>query len=40
MGTVYLDANLSDDERRRRLYDGKLLVYSAKPAPVADLALA
>src|SRR5262245_65638 len=35
MDTVYFDANLSDDERRRRLYDGKLFVYSAKPAALA-----
>ena len=35
MDTVYFDANLSDDERRRRLYDGKLFVYTAKPSALA-----
>ena len=31
MNTVYFDAAISDDERRRQLYNGQLHVYSATP---------
>jgi len=31
MNTVYFDANVHDDQRRRQLYDGQLFVYSATP---------
>ena len=29
--TVYVDARMTDDQRRDRLYDGQLLVYSPRP---------
>jgi len=32
MTAIYFDASISDNERRRRLYNGDLLVYSASPA--------
>jgi hypothetical protein len=32
MNTLYFDANISDDQRRRELYDGQLFVYSATPS--------
>src|SRR4051794_17085458 len=32
MNTVYLDANVCDDTRRERLYNGQLFVYSASPS--------
>jgi hypothetical protein len=31
MNTVYFDAAIADDERRRQLFDGQLHVYSATP---------
>jgi hypothetical protein len=33
--TIYYDANVADDERRRRLYDGQLFVYSPRPSTLA-----
>lgn len=40
MNTVFVDSLLSDDERRRRLYQGELFVYSPCPSAVGlcDLA--
>jgi hypothetical protein len=32
---VYLDPDFSDDERRQRLYDGQLFVYSPRPSGTA-----
>src|SRR5581483_1666733 len=32
MNTIYLNARVSDDERRRGLYDGQLYVYSETPS--------
>jgi len=31
MNTIYFDATASDDERRQRLYDGQIFVYSPRP---------
>src|SRR4051812_21515215 len=31
MNTIAIDSSLSDDERRRQIYDGELFVYSATP---------
>ena len=35
MTTVLFNQKLSDDERRPRLYDGQVLVYSASPESLA-----
>ena len=35
MHAVYLDAPVSDDERRRRLYDGQLFLFSPRPSVIA-----
>lgn len=32
MHSVYYDSNVSDDLRRKRLYEGQLFVYSARPS--------
>lgn len=32
MTTLYFDSHLNDDERRRRLYDGDVFVYSPRPS--------
>jgi hypothetical protein len=40
MSSVHFDAQVSDDERRRRQYDGDLFVYAPKPAALALCALA
>jgi len=40
MGTVYVDSRLTDDERRQRLYQGDLFVFSAGPASAGLCALA
>jgi hypothetical protein len=33
--TVYVDARMTDDQRRDRLYDGQLLVYSPRQTALA-----
>ncbi len=40
MNSIFVDSPLSDDARRRRLYEGQLFVYSPRPSAVAlcDLA--
>jgi len=38
--TVYYDSPVSDDVRRRRLYDGQLFVYSPRPSTTAFIAFA
>ncbi len=38
--TVYFDPSCSDDERRQRLYDGQLFVYSPRPSTLALCAFA
>jgi hypothetical protein len=35
MNTVYFDSRVSDDERRKRLYDGQLFVLSPRPSSIA-----
>lgn len=35
MHTIYLDAPVSDDVRRKRLYEGQLFVYKATPSSTA-----
>jgi len=35
MNTIYFDGALDDNLRRRRLYDGQLLVYSPRPSTLA-----
>jgi hypothetical protein len=40
MNTVYFDPALNDEQRRRRLYDGQLVVHSATPSSAALVALA
>jgi hypothetical protein len=35
MNTVFFDAKVNDDTRRRQLYDGNLFVYSPSPATIA-----
>ena len=35
MHSIYLDAQISDDERREKLYEGDLFVYSARPSTQA-----
>ena len=37
---IYLDPPYSDDERRRRLYEGQLIVYSPRPSSLAFTAFA
>ena len=40
MNTLFLDAVVSDDQRRTQLYDGQLFVYSTTPSSrlLVDLA--
>jgi hypothetical protein len=38
--TIYLDAPFDDDERRRRLYQGQILVYAPRASSLAFCALA
>jgi hypothetical protein len=40
MNSVFFDARVTDDERRRQLYNGQLYVYSASPATLALTGLA
>jgi hypothetical protein len=40
MNAVYLDAKMSDDARRRALYDGQLFLYSPTPASLELVRLA
>jgi hypothetical protein len=40
MNTVYLDAALEDEARRRRLYEGQIFVYSPRPSAAALCAFA
>lgn len=40
MSAVYIDANLSDADRRARLYAGDIFIYSATPGTLALAALA
>jgi hypothetical protein len=40
MSTIYLDREVSDEERRQALYDGDLFVYSPTPETVELCALA
>lgn len=40
MNTIYFDAGLHDDQRRARLYEGHLFVYSATPGSLALVELA
>jgi hypothetical protein len=40
MNTVFFDANISDDVRRKRLYEGQLFAYGPKPASQALCAFA
>lgn len=35
MHSVYFDAQISDDERRAKLYDGDLFIYSPRPSTLA-----
>jgi hypothetical protein len=35
MHSIYVDANVTDDERRQKLYEGDLFVYSARPSTQA-----
>jgi hypothetical protein len=35
MHSIYVDAKISDDERRQKLYEGDLFVYSARPSTQA-----
>jgi hypothetical protein len=35
MHSVYFDSQVSDDERRERLYDGDLFIYSPRPSTLA-----
>jgi hypothetical protein len=35
MHSIYVDAEFSDDERRQKLYDGDLFVYSPRPSTLA-----
>ena len=34
--TVYIDPSFSDDERRQRVYDGQLFVYSPRKSTLAS----
>ena len=40
MDTIYFNQQLSDDERRERLYKGQIFVYSARPSTQALVQLA
>jgi phytanoyl-CoA dioxygenase PhyH len=40
MSTIYFDSPYTDEERRQRLYDGQLFVYSACPGAMSLCALA
>ncbi len=40
MNSVFVDSAVSDDERRRLLYDGQLFVYSRRPSVAAFVAFA
>jgi hypothetical protein len=40
MNTIYFDPSFSDDERRRHLYEGQLVVHSAVPSSLALVELA
>jgi hypothetical protein len=40
MNTIYFDARVSDDQRRARLYEGQLFVYSATPGSLGLVELA
>lgn len=40
MNTVFFDAEVSDDTRRKRLYDGQLFVYAPRPGALALCAFA
>src|SRR6266571_6275008 len=35
MNTIYIDSSLSDDQRRKLLYEGQLFVYSPTPSSSA-----
>ena len=35
MHSIYVDADFGDDERRQKLYDGDLFVYSPRPSTLA-----
>ena len=35
MHAIYIDAEITDDERREKLYDGDLFVYSPRPSTLA-----
>jgi len=35
MHSMYIDADFGDDERRQKLYDGDLFVYSPRPSTLA-----
>jgi hypothetical protein len=35
MNTIYFDSPVSEEERRRRLYEGQLFVFSARPSTIA-----
>ena len=35
MHSIYVDAEFGDDERRQKLYDGDLFVYSPRPSTLA-----
>ena len=40
MTTVLFNPSIVDEERRSRLYDGQVLVYSASPQSLASMAVA
>jgi hypothetical protein len=40
MHSIYVDAEFGDDERRQKLYDGDLFVYSPRPSTLALTAFA
>ena len=35
MNTMYFDSPVSEEERRRQLYDGQLFVFSPRPSTIA-----
>jgi hypothetical protein len=35
VNTAYVDSNLADSERRERLYDGQIFVFSPRPSTLA-----
>lgn len=35
MNSIYLDAEFGDDERRKKVYDGDLFLYSPRPSTLA-----